>query len=143
MTTLNMTPNAVATHWSSDFVGMGWSELFTCWDLVRLVQLKCFEREMPMLDVARAQQQQVREVVNASGWERATGAPADGDVVLMRGPQGLHVGVVVTSGPEPSLLHNLGGIDENACAHGSVRIDEISALGRLGYGRLELWRVKV
>lgn len=138
---LDLTPHAHAAHWSAPLVGKPWAPEFTCWDLVRVVQLGQFARVMPAYDLADERApEHLRSVVQASGWQRAQGHdPAEGDVMLMRGPDGLHVGVVIKPRGQTELLHNLGGMVDGA-ARGSVRIDPLLDLGRLGYGRFELWR---
>jgi hypothetical protein len=139
--TLNLTPHATATHWSTLLVGLPWQPNFACWDLVRVVQLEQFGRVMPAYDLADERApEQLRSVVQASGWQRLEHYRSqEGDVLLMRGPDGLHIGIVVWVDARCQLLHNLGGMVRGV-AQGSVRIDPVADLGRLGYGRFELWR---
>lgn len=143
MGNLNLTPHATAGHWSAFLVGLPWQPTFTCWDLVRVVQLEQYGRVMPVYDLADTRApEQLRSVVLASGWRRVPeGGAVEGDVLLMRGPNGLHIGIVVWVDGRCELLHNLGGM-ERGVARGSVRIDPVTDLHRLSYGRFELWRAE-
>ena len=141
MKRIDMTPGATATHWSAGYVGRPWLPTFTCWDLAREVQAAVFGRATPAFDPAAegaraALRAVVEQMANDCGWHRSDDAPADGDLLLMRGPDGLHIGVVVAG---KALLHNLGGLVDGR-AHGSGRIAAIDRLGQLCYGRFELWR---
>lgn len=140
MSTLNLTPHALATHWSAPLVGRPWRPEYSCWDLVRSVQRGQFGRAMPAYDLADERApEQLRAVVLASGWRRVDGEPDEGDVLLMRGPDGLHIGVVILRDGAVHLLHNLGGMVDGV-ARGSVRVDALGNLRYLNYGRFELWR---
>lgn len=141
---LNLTPNARALHWSAPLIGKPWAPTFTCWDLVRTVQLGQFGRVMPAYELADERAPgQLRSVVQTSGWCRVDGTERqEGDVMLMRGPDGLHIGVVVRVQGDCQLLHNLGELDADGQARGCVRMDRLADLGRLHYGRFELWRAQ-
>jgi hypothetical protein len=140
MTTLDLTPNAHAGHWTARYVGRLWAPVYTCWHLFGAVQREVFRREVPELDVLQPLDgADVRALIERSAWRRLDGGVAvDGDALVMRGPDGVHIGVVARHGVRPKLLHNMGGLVAGV-AHGSVRLDAIADLGRLGYGRFELW----
>jgi hypothetical protein len=149
MHAFNLSPNASATHWSAPYVGRLWSPAFFCWSLVQLVQLEQWQRVLPDLPGEGDRTAQLRALTGHAGWAQVMG-PAitearEGDVLLTRGPEGPHVGVVIQRRGFPvSLLHNLGGIVEDGPrkgqAVGSVRIDTLAALGSLGYGHARAWR---
>lgn len=139
---MNLTPNARAAHWSAALIGMPWTTENTCWWLVKHVQRTQFGREMPEIQVGAQQQTPgqwgtIRDLVQRSGWHRTAAPWLEGDVLLMAGPDGPHVGVVVSRG---RVLHSVGGLDEHGRPHGGVVLDQINELGRLGFGRLEGWR---
>ena len=132
---MNLTPNTRAAHWTARYVGRPWAVDFTCWHLVHLVQLEVFRRMMPPLDVlGQLGADEMRDLIERCAWRRVAFA-TDGDIMVMRGPDGAHVGVVALLDGAKWLLHNLGGVD----TPGSVRRDRVADLGRLGYGRFELW----
>jgi hypothetical protein len=135
---MNLTPHASAGHWTSRYVGRLWATDFTCWHLVAAVQAEVFDRALPAFDVVDVRDgDDIRALIERSAWRRV-GHQVEGDIVAMHGPDGPHVGVLVLHGVRPKLLHNLGGMGE-AGPHGSVRLDALADLGRLGYGRFELW----
>ena len=140
---LNLTPHAEATHWSAAYIGLAYGIDFTCWDVVRAVQRDVYARDLPAMQIgfepSPENWQALRETLAGSAWHRVFDGGREGDVLLMRGPDGPHVGVVVDHCYNLSLLHNLGSVDDGI-AHGSVRVDPIHALGLLGYGRFEYWR---
>jgi cell wall-associated NlpC family hydrolase len=140
---LDLSPHARATHWTAQYIGLPWTERFTCWDLVRSVQKHEFGRVLPAFTPGAADASRAPELVrlaDAQGWRPVAGAARDGDVILMRGADGPHVGVVVErAGRASEVLHNIGGT-LNGRTWGSVRLDPLAGLGRLGYGHLSLWR---
>jgi hypothetical protein len=138
---MNLTPNANAGHWTAKYVGRPWALDFTCWDLCTAVQRERFGRGLPAVDrpMAELDSDAIRALVEQSAWHRAE-TPVEGDLLVMRGPDGLHIGVVVLLGVRPKLLHNVGGVEKDGAAtHGNVRLDLLAELGRMGYGRFELW----
>lgn len=141
---INLTPHAKAQHWSAEYVGLPWSEDFNCWHLVRKVQLERFGREMPALDInmdpSTENWQALTDLLVHSVWRPAEGVPREGDVLLMRGPRGPHVGVIVYPGVRPELLHNDGIELPDGTASGSTTIAPVSDLPKLKYGRFKLWR---
>jgi hypothetical protein len=90
---------------------------------------------MPTLDVlAPLGAEEVRDLIERCQWRRVAFA-SEGDIMVMRGPDGAHVGVVAIIDGAKWLLHNLGAVG----TQGSVRRDRIADLGRLGYGRFQVW----
>lgn len=145
---LDLSPRASAPHWSAPYVGRAWSAQFTCWELVRAVQREMFGHELPAVAIGvpdDARKQAIFGLLTHPGWVAVpTISPAgdalDGDVLLMRGADGPHVGVAVRRTAHPAeVLHCIGGLHEGR-AWGSVRLDLIESLGTLGYGHLKLWR---
>jgi cell wall-associated NlpC family hydrolase len=150
---LDLSPNAHATHWCAQYIGRAWTDRFNCWDLVRTVQFAVFGRTLPRLpiggEIDEQRAQDLQALLSGPGWQAVQGYPpaaaCEGDVLLMRGPDGPHVGVVVLRACHaPAVLHNVGGLlpdgPRRGQRWGGVRLDAIDALGRLGYGRLKLWR---
>jgi hypothetical protein len=136
---LDLTPHASAGHWSARFVGRPWTEQYTCWELVRDVQASCFGREVPLIpDAADARAALLAALMRGGAWQPLAEPmdAADGDVAVMRGPDGVHVGVTVRLNGRAEVLHNLGSADTG----GAVRRDALDELGRLGYGHLTVWR---
>jgi hypothetical protein len=136
---MNLTPHARAAHWSARYIGAAWSPTFTCWDLVRTVQDAEFGHALPPLALGSAGDERsatLLPLLRGGAWLATPGPAEDGDVLVMRGPDGPHVGVVAILDGAEWLLHNVGSID----TPGSVRRDRVDQLGRLGYGHLQLWR---
>lgn len=150
MQPFSLSPHASAGHWSARYIGRPWAVDFTCWTLVQLVQREQWGRDVPDLpEDEAARPALLRTVAQRAAWSLVAGDPLvsarEGDVLLLRGPTGPHVGVVIErKGFPASLLHNLGGIATEGArkgrAVGSVCIATLAALGSLGYGHLRLWR---
>lgn len=146
--TLNLTPHAACSHWSSAFVGRPWAlgaegpDAFDCWGLVREVQRAVFGRELPALsinvrEVPQTQWATLRDLVQRSDW-RCGGdlsTAKAGDVILMRGLRGPHIGVCIGRG---EVLHAPGWRDEDG-DHGAACIADARGLKSAGFGRLEIW----
>lgn len=153
---LNMTPHAVASHWSARYIGRPWSERFTCWHLVQEVQWREFGLRMPDVNVSGTapDQHEVLAALMRTGdpWQpvpvplhgSVQTVAAEGDVLLMAGNHGPHVGVVLRKpGAGVEVLHNMGGrMPGTGRVHGGVRVDAVAELGLLNYGRLRLWRAR-
>jgi hypothetical protein len=146
---LDLSPHARATHWCAAYVGRLWSEAFTCWGLWGTVQRDEFGRAVPAFEPGLAEPDRAGELLQAVGataWRPAAGDGAiargrDGDTLLMRGSGGPHIGVLVQRpGHRVAVLHNVGGQRDDGSTWGSVRLDPVDELGRLGYGHLRLWR---
>ena len=132
---IDLSPNATATHWAAPWVGRPWSETFNCWHLVQEVQRVVFGRSLADLPIG-AEEDQTAALLNiTTRWSRAEWPALDGDILTMLGPDGQHVGVVAAN----KVLHNVGG-RRDGYLWGSVRLDRVGELGRMGYGHLKLWR---
>lgn len=124
---------------------------FDCWGLVRELQRTRWGRSMPALEVGpavvaqpgNAQWQALAQLCRRSGWHlRPAGQPpAAGDVLLMRGAGGLHVGVALDA---LRMVHAHGGPSPGLEAdvrhdRGSVSVARLDALGLLGLVLLSVW----
>ena len=140
---IDLSPHASATHWTARYVGLSWSSAFNCWHLVQAVEREVFGRPLASLPVGAAEDQTAALLAITTGWERVPGDAAeagrDGDVLTMIGNDGPHVGVVAGVAASARVLHNVGSVT-NGRETGSVRLDRIDELGRLGFGHLKLWR---
>ncbi len=138
-----------AAHWAAPYVGKPWvrgaqgPEAWDCWGLVRHVQDTVYGRQMPALQIAAAptaeQLEVLRDLMTSGPWHRVTD-PAQGDVMLMTGTLGPHVGVVVRADRRLKVLHADGYRDDKGVDHGAVVVTPIERLHELGYGRLQAWR---
>lgn len=142
---IDLTPHARTAHWSAAYVGRAWSPEFTCWTLVQAVQREQFGRTMPDLKISEmaptpANEQALRALMGGTAWScvargpHALGFAGEGDIVLMRGPNGHHVGIATRQG----LLHN-SWLLKGGKPQGGVCLDPFHALGGLHYGHFELW----
>lgn len=127
-------------HWAARLIGIAWTPGFRCWSLVRLVFLERYGIEMPDVsadgdDNTRA----IKAAAEASGWRRSDGPEQDGDIVLMMGPTGRHVGVIIAIGQRLLLLHNDGHMTERG-PRGGVVAQPLSDATRDGYHTHEFWR---
>jgi hypothetical protein len=134
---MNLTPHTAARHWSAAWLGRAWSPWFTCWSLVREVEVLQFGRAVPEVEVGDAGA--VSAAIRLCRW-RGVDLPAvqarAGDAISMRGADGAHIAVALGDG---RVLHNVGGM-RNGKPFGGVCIDPIAALGALGFGRLKVWQ---
>lgn len=124
---------------------------FDCWGLVRELQHARWGRTMPALQVGpavlpqpgNAQWQALARLCRHSGWVRRPPGqpPALGDVLLMRGGGGLHVGVALDG---LRMVHAHGGPRPGFEAQpqhdvGAVSVARLDALGLLGLVLLSVW----
>lgn len=135
---------STATHWAAPLIGLPWSRGATgpgeydCWGLVRHVQRARFGVEMPVLAIGSATNWSgLRSMINRTQWGPAAVA-SDGDVVTMKGADGAHVGVVIAVDGSLTVLHCIGN-ESNA---GGVITTPIEDLPSLGFGRVEIWRLR-
>lgn len=123
-------------HWASELIGHPHTPECNCWWLVRKVFREQLRIEMPLVDVDAKDSPEnvaaIKRAAGVSGWRPATGEPQEWDIVLMRGPTGRHVGVMVRANGRLGLLHNVERM--GVCFH---TLDEVQ---RLGYSGFENWR---
>lgn len=129
-------------HWAFDLIGRPWSPSYTCWDLVREVFATRHNISMPALDISSNDNvRAITEAAHVSGWRRVEGEPHDGDIVLLTGLRGRHVGVLISSDGKLLLLHNSGRMTPRGPT-GGVVAEALADVIRDGYGSPELWRYK-
>ncbi|WP_082568907.1 NlpC/P60 family protein [Rhizobacter sp. Root1221] len=127
-------------HWATVLIGRAWTPDFHCWALVRLVFAQRYGIAMP--DVAVATDDNVRAIkgaAEASGWRPGPAPAQDGDIVLMQGPFGRHVGVIISTPAGLRLLHNDGHMSDRG-PRGGVVAQPLADATRDGYHRYEFWR---
>lgn len=128
--------------WINALIGEPWTPQRNCWDLVQRVQREQFGREMPALDIGgqptRAQWQVLRELLSPTTHWRPVPQPARaGDVLVVQGIAGAHVGVFV----DPKrVLHKAGGLEKDGKASGATCLQDLRDLLATGYSRPEIWR---
>ena len=126
----------MSAHWASDLIGQPWTHERNCWWLVRHVFKTQLDIDMPVVNVEQVDTPEnvsaIKRASATSGWRPASGALQEWDIVLMRGPMGRHVGVMVAANGKLGLLHSIEG--DGVCWH---TMDEVQ---RMGYGNFEAWR---
>jgi cell wall-associated NlpC family hydrolase len=135
-------------HWAAALVGTPWAPECNCWWLVRHVQAEHFGRELPHLEAgavteerSRAHVEALIELTRHTPWRKATFPAKAGDVLVVQGAGGAHVGVMVQVDRKLGVLHSPGYVDpQTGRPIGSVRFDPFDALAAMGYGRPALWR---
>ena len=135
---------SAATHWAAPLIGIPWSRgatgphQYDCWNLVRHVQRTHYGIEMPVLAIGHATNWTgIRAIINTTAWGRVE-MPAEGDLVTMKGAYGPHVGVVIADDGGLTVLHCIGN-EKNS---GGVITTPLSDLADLGFGRVEIWRLR-
>lgn len=130
-------------HWSAAWVGQPWSPARNCWWLVQQLQRERWSREMPALQVGEGvfgweQWRALSGLLRGTPWARVEGGALEGDVLVVRGLAGPHVGVFID---RERVLHNCGGVSPTTRQpFGSVRLEALPELLAGGYGRPEIWR---
>lgn len=124
-------------HWATELIGEPWTPQRNCWWLVRHVFKSQLGIDMPIVDVQQVDSPEnvaaIKAASTRSGWRPAGDSPPrEWDIVLMRGPLGRHVGVMVAANGKLGLLHSIEG--DGVCWH---TMDEAR---RMGYGHFEAWR---
>lgn len=129
------------THWAQNYIGRPWvagasgSGSFDCWGLVRYVQKKHFNRELPIIAPENygviSCAREFRDHPERARWVD-TITPIEGDVALMahnRHP--VHVGIWL----------NVDGGGILHCLQGSgVVYQNVQSLKNAGWGRLNYFR---
>ena len=140
-----MTNTNTTLHWAAPLVGVPWSLERNCWWLVReffaqrygivMPDVIVADEVWPRVDNAAA----IRLGAMASGWRPVQGEPQADDVVLMQGPAGRHVGVMLQADGRLGVLHNDGCMTERG-PRGSVVFQSLAEATDGGYGAFEFWR---
>lgn len=129
------------THWAAPLIGRPYlrgaagPDAFDCWGLVRHVFALRYGIAMPVVAVDSGDDQAdvIRAAAQASGWRPAdAGTPQDGDIALMRGPLGRHVGVLVLADGHLRLLHSVERV--------GVCMQALADVRAAGFSRPNLWR---
>jgi cell wall-associated NlpC family hydrolase len=138
------------THWAAHYIGKPWRpdadgpQAYDCKGLVRAVQRARWGREVPALQVADTRTDEGRAAfmaaVRRGGWQRTHSQAIEGDVLLVQGSRGAHVGTFVTVGRTLGVLHAPGMHDAQGRPQGRVVWQELRDLLASGYTRPEVWR---
>lgn len=142
---------STASHWAAPLIGKPWAsgaegpEAYDCRGLVRQVLRE--QRGIEALPLAPELMTSAEAIVGcarAQGW-RPVGRGlqsqyAEWDVVMMRGAQGPHVGVMIRADGRLMLLHAVGALDAQGRPHGEVVCQRLDQAQALGFGRFEFWR---
>jgi cell wall-associated NlpC family hydrolase len=107
------------SHWAAPLIGLSYRrgacgpDAFDCWGLVRHVFAVRWGIDMPVVAVGDGSADNVAAIKRAaevSGWAPvADHTAADGDIVLMQGVEGRHVGVMIRADGALRLLHCMEG----------------------------------
>lgn len=129
-------------HWAAGLIGLPWvagaqgPHAFNCWGLVRHVVRLRRGVEMPVVNVEDGSADNVaaiKQAAAAGGWRLiGEGAPQEGDIVLMRGIDGRHVGYMIEANGRLELLHSMEGVGVV-----SQPLRDVAASGFQGF---ETWR---
>lgn len=134
------------THWASPLIGKPWlscaegPDAFDCWGLVRWVFEHRHGVSMPRLALNRTDNvPALIAAASVSGWRPVSGPPAVDDIVLMRGRQGRHVGVMIFANGRLGVLH-ANGTNTPKGPKGQVVFQSLAGATADGYGDYEFWR---
>lgn len=126
----------MSAHWAASLIGQSWTPERNCWWLVRHVFREQLGIDMPIVDVEGVDTPEnvaaIKRASATSGWRPAGGALQAWDIVLMRGPTGRHVGVMVVANGRLGLLHNVEDL--------GVCWQTLEEVQRMGYSHFEPWR---
>lgn len=139
----------MCSTWINEYLGRPWREdcegpeAYDCKGLVRHVQRLVWGHEVPpLLQIGTATDwAAVRASCRSSGWAPiGEGDTArDGDVLLVRGATGPHVGVFVRVDRRMLVLHAHGMLVQGQQV-GRVRLNSLCDLLAGGYSRPQIWR---
>ena len=109
------------THWALPLIGQPWTTERNCWWLVRHVFKEQLGIDLPIVQVGIGgdESKAIREASQTSGWRPCEVTdPREFDVVLMQGPLGPHIGVMISAncckrGSGTSTTPTLGSMVQN------------------------------
>ena len=122
------------THWAIDLIGKPWREnatgpdAFNCRGMVDSACRMLIDEPLPS-----------PETVHASRWRRVDGPPREHDVVVMNGPNGKHIGIMVQANRMLGLLH-CDGYQSKTGPVGGVRFQPLADAAHGGYHEFDFWR---
>ncbi len=120
-------------HWATKYVGRAYEDVGMCWGFVQMVCAERMAIEMPGVAVGSREDQAgaIRQACFRRGWRKAATGPQPGDIVVMMGNDGRHVGFAVEADGCIGLLH---------ARYKGVCFDEWHELAALGLHSFEYWR---
>lgn len=129
-------------HWAAPLIGLpyrrgeGGPAAFDCWGLVRHIFAARYGVALPLVavdDASADNGRAIREAARCSGWRPCDALlPADGDIVLMHGIGGPHIGVIVEADGAMLVLHAMEGV--GVCAQ------SLAQVRGCGFTSVQLWR---
>ena len=137
----------MADHWATPLIGKPWRRgatgphAYDCRGLAYHVQRTQYGREMPFFAIENIRSpehlDELNELIRRSHWHRMPAGvkKCDGDILLMRGVDGPHVGIVVAADGGLGVLHAVG----SESAPGAVVFSPFDSVNAT-WGRQEVWR---
>lgn len=124
-------------HWACDLIGHPHTAQENCWWLVRKVFREQLGIEMPHIDVDLRDSPEnvgaIKRAAEMSGWKPSQDPlPRPWDIVLMTGPTGRHVGVMLEVNGGLHVLHSVSGA--------GVCLQRLADLRLAGFRDFEFWR---
>lgn len=136
-------------HWAAPLIGKPWApgadgpDAFSCWGLVRFVFKHRHGIDIPEIklgDFGEAENvAALKRAATASGWKPVDDEPKVDDIVIMKGAEGRHVGVMIDTIRGLRLLHAKGHMGAKGPV-GSVVSQLLKDVRESGYYDLETWR---
>jgi cell wall-associated NlpC family hydrolase len=134
-------------HWAAPLIGRPWGPDpdDNCWGLVRLYFRRRHGLELPLVatgdsdEDGDARTASIKRAAQTSGWRPVDPPPRADDVVLMWGPTGRHVGVMIEANRRLGVLHAHGCMRDGQPT-GAVVFQTLRDATEGGYGRFEFWR---
>jgi cell wall-associated NlpC family hydrolase len=126
-------------HWAANLIGKPYEagasgpDSYDCIGLVRHYFRSQHGVELPDYDIATGSASDLARFTRATGWRPVDDDPEDQDIVLMIGPDGRHVGVIVQTSEALGILHATGNNQR-----GQVIWQPLDTL--FGYRNFEIWR---
>jgi hypothetical protein len=129
-------------HWAAEFIALPWSRERDCWWLVRMLCLKRWGLQMPLIavDADADNTAAIQEIAGVAGWRPASEPPQDGDIMLCRDlRRRRHVGMIVEADRRLLLVHN-DGYQSPSGPVGSVVAQTLADAIACGLSDIEFWR---